>query len=214
MLLWEVLVNVKGEYDRAKAEGHTLEWLADRLPRCFVRTTEGNAQFTEVPHDWEQVSRTFDDNYDVLFRLAQARKQTEKERGMRAKKPSRIVIAPRFIRPTDEPIVKRALANLRVVVMMDVRNSAEMTFQFSADYHLRGDFNTLEEFWQVAFISLFKPEWLPWRGSYCAGCGKPLLPTAKLKKPSGTKLCSGCRVKKSRERAKRKRRSKSKTTNL
>lgn len=204
-LLWEVLVNVRGEYLKAKANGNVLEWLAERLPHCFVRTADGDDRHIKEPPGWED-GRVFDAYYDTLVRLAQARTQASAGRPRRAK------AVPIILRPADERTVNPLLRALNPVLMIDNHNVAELTFNFSAEFTVEGTFRTLDEFWRVAFVSFFKPEWLPWRGSYCGGCGRTLPPTKKKGKASGTKLCSGCRVRKHRQEEKQKNQAKSTNT--
>lgn len=202
-VLWEVLVNVRGEYLKAKADGNVLEWLAARLPHCFVRTAVGKEQHIEEPPGWED-GRAFDAYYDTLVRLAEARTHASAGRPRRAKP------VPIILRPADERTVNPLLSELHPLLMIDSpTNGAELTFNFSAEFSISGTSRTLDEFWRVAFVSFFNPHWLPWRGSYCYGCGRPLPPTKKKGRASGTKLCSGCRVRKCRQEAKQKNRTKS-----
>jgi hypothetical protein len=197
MLLWEVLFQVRPEYEKATRERRRLEWLADRLPNCFLwtRDTDREPWTVEEPEDWNG-GREFDRNYDALIWLAGA--TATGLIGPKSRRP----------RPRLTPAIARtlqdALLGLGLVIMADPDGSAELALQFSTDYREHGQFATLKEFWEVAFISFFRPEWLPWRGSYCMGCGRPMGATKKLKKPSGTRLCSGCRVRKCRDEAKAK----------
>lgn len=200
--LWEVLVRVEPEYRAAVRAGRLLAWLGERLPRCFVRVVEGeDGRVVEVeePDDWEAAQKQFRQNYDALMWLSRTRTARAADR------------EPELLSPAVSRTLAAALKDLRLVIASgrpadpeaerEFRGrvlDAELTLQFSSVFLEHGHIDSITEFWQIAFVSFFRPDWLPWRGSYCGGCWEPLPPTKKLGKPSGTKLCSGCRVKKCR----------------
>ncbi len=188
MLLWQVLVRVRGEYEEARAAGRVLEWIAERLSKCFMQTRDNTDQPWEVeePEGWNR-GRAFDRNYDALMWLANSD----------AAPPSGAKRTPRPLTPAIDKTLRGALENLQMVIMARKSrdNKAGTSRCSSARTTARmAEFDNFEEFWQVAFVSFFRPAWLPWRGSYCAGCGRLMPQTKKLKKPSGTTFCSGCRV--------------------
>src|SRR5262245_10070101 len=117
MLLWQVLVQVRDEYKKAHAAGRAVEWLADRLPNCFVRTVEGEQEHIETPPDWNG-GKTFDANYDALMQLVKA----DATRRQAKRKPQ-----PLLLTPSIEKTAGQALRNLHPVVMIDTDNSATLT---------------------------------------------------------------------------------------
>jgi hypothetical protein len=192
--LWEVLVAVEPDYRAAKRSGRLLDWLSARLPRCFCWTEdekdgEGTGRVEiEEPVDWVEQQECFDQNYAALLWLAQWR---EARRAKRT--PAKL---------SDAVMNTLDAFRLPLAIVSGWPSDVEGTVHLSGIYREFGQFDSIEEFWQVAFASFFWPDLLPWRGSYCNGCGSPLPPTKKKRKASRTKLCSGCRVKKYRAKVK------------
>jgi hypothetical protein len=196
MLLWRVLVEAAhtGRIDRDRHRARA--WVHDHLRELVVRPvddtgrplrTTGQVDPEDEQFDWEAEWPRWKENFKALLWLADRRDHPPAAHTGEDRIPKDIADA-----------FDAVLARTRNAVLSDYFSAATLAVQFSGTFNSSERFASLNEFWEVVFVSFFRRDALA-HGSVCSDCGAQLEATRKRSKASKAKLCGRCYLRRWRE---------------
>ena len=175
-MLWRWFTNQVRSTGMHRDPDKARAWLEDNLPGL-----------PELAEDrWQGEWPRFQERTEALLFLAAILEQRP-----RRSCPPQDVVPDAVGRLVDEVLASTRLRTGQYV-------SEGLRLFFSGEYNAHPRFATLNELWEVVFVSLFAPQLLPRRAHVCSECGQPLPLTAKRKKPSRARLCKRCTLQKYR----------------
>ena len=185
MLPWEKLITDARALHIDRLRGPAYDWIHKHLPELstWYAAQDGKRRVDNDRFTWDQQWPNWQKNFKALKWLVKARALPPQPRLPQHRIPLWV-----------QHIVESYLRQTRNVLVSDWITEARVALQLSGGYNAAGRFDTLGEFWELVFVSFFRPEDVP--VSYCSDCGKTLAVTPKLKKTSRMRFCPACRVKK------------------
>jgi hypothetical protein len=195
MIIWRILVKSASSESIDKEPDRAFAWIRRHLPELFLypadeagkRYQKDGLDVADPLFDWE--------GYWPRWRLFfQALLWLEKQQ----QEPSPST-TPKFLIPSwVQQVLNETIGKTRPMILAEDFAHARIVLFCSVSNAGKRYVDSLDEFWREVFVSFFDPMLLPDRIGYCIECRKPLRPTIKLKRISTARLCSSCRVTKSR----------------
>lgn len=192
MLLWKLLVDAAEKQAIDRMSDRAREWIHAHLKELLVISTNNEGEGRQPVHeyvsesfDWAKEWPTWKRHFESLLWLARSRSRPTKPRTHGDRIPAWV-----------QEDVDEVLKGIPIGLSSDWLSETRIGPRFSGGYEATGRVNdTLDEFWQIVFLTFFWPDALP-RTSFCWECGKPVKRTRKLGKVSRARLCPACRVRK------------------
>jgi hypothetical protein len=188
MLLWNVLVADAKAKEIHRDPEQARKWIRAHLPELAPPVVDERGRRVKgVPPNeefrWDEEWPVWQDSFEALLWLANRRRVPAAPRSARDRIPLHI-----------QRVIDAVIARTRNAVYGEFMSEAKISVQLSGTFNSSRRFKNLNEFWELAFISILDPAALPF-GSFCSWCAKRL-PPRKSGQPSRAKLCRVCRVKK------------------